>query len=50
MATARWSTLMPEQNRGNSPGHASQVFSKIIQLSPPIVCRAIGEVLYGHVA
>jgi CelD/BcsL family acetyltransferase involved in cellulose biosynthesis len=36
--------------RQQQTGFVSRVSSKIIQLSPPIVCRAIGEALYGHFA
>ena len=36
--------------RQQQTGYMSRVFSKIIQLSPPIVCRAVGEALYRHFA
>ncbi len=37
----------PHQERLASVGG---VLSKVIQISPPIVCRALGEALYGHFA
>ena len=36
--------------RQQQTGSVGRVFSKMIQLSPPIVGRAIGEALYGHFA
>lgn len=36
--------------RAPSAGYLNRVSSRIIRLSPPIVCRAIGETLYAHFA
>ena len=36
--------------RRPQPGHVRGAVSRVIRVSPPIVCRALGEVLYGHFA
>jgi CelD/BcsL family acetyltransferase involved in cellulose biosynthesis len=37
----------PRQRQG---GHVRRALSKLITVSPPIVCRALGEAFYGHLA
>jgi CelD/BcsL family acetyltransferase involved in cellulose biosynthesis len=37
----------PRRQQG---GYVRGALSKVIQVSPPIVCRALGEALYGHFA
>jgi CelD/BcsL family acetyltransferase involved in cellulose biosynthesis len=36
--------------RSSRNGYLRRTLSRVIQVSPPIVCRALGESLYGHFA
>jgi lipid II:glycine glycyltransferase (peptidoglycan interpeptide bridge formation enzyme) len=36
--------------RQQQNGYVRGALSKVIQVSPPIVCRGLGEALYGHFA